>query len=495
MKKVLLFITMAAALLFTQCKKEVSVPSAGKTVSMTVTAGPGGKTDITENGAITWSTGDKLYVGDGEKYIGYLTLVGEGGSATGAFTGNVTLGEDVTGEKSFGFFYLGSNPPEVASSATFVDVEFDNQTGLLGDLGSCHVGYGSATGTVVDNVVTDINVMLVSKVALAHFSFTKNAVAYTGALTLSGDNICNKMTVNFASAGFDCTGTKGGISLAGGNGERYVMLVPTDETTGSQTLTLASADFEGSATFGSGIEANKFYGRESAIEVKHIEFTVDENGTKVKFAPGNLYYDGSAFHFEANQWDFRHYNGKTNDAAVIGGESTTTPAGTVGSFFWSKDAAKACAEGYDGTGAADTDVFFTKAEGFKVGNETSWRTLSKDEWDYLLNTRCDNGGSSLRAWVTLTDVGVSGLVILPDNSTTIASSVTTKDAIASSGAVFLPAAGQRYETNVDDVGSSGRYWSSTCFDSNNAFYMFFNEGTAFLYQDGRNHGCPVRLVR
>ena len=72
---------MALALLLTQCRKpEVKFPTPssaeGVTVSMTVTAGPGSKTDITAEGAITWSTGDKLYVGFNGKYVGCLTLQG-----------------------------------------------------------------------------------------------------------------------------------------------------------------------------------------------------------------------------------------------------------------------------------------------------------------------------------------------------------------------------------------------------------------------------------
>lgn len=96
----------AFALLLTQCRKPaVELPTAGPAnenmVSMTVTVGHGGKTDITDAGVITWSKNDKLYVGDGEKYIGYLTLQGAGGSATGTFTGTVSA---TAGSYTFGFY-------------------------------------------------------------------------------------------------------------------------------------------------------------------------------------------------------------------------------------------------------------------------------------------------------------------------------------------------------------------------------------------------------
>ena len=99
-------------------------------------------------------------------------------------------------------------------------------------------------------------------------------------------------------------------------------------------------------------------------------------------------------------------------------------------------------------------------------------------------------------WVTLTDVSVSGLVILPDGSTVTPSSVTTTALVASSGAVFLPAAGDRLGTDVSYVGSSGYYWSSTPNEDyeGRAYYMLFS-GSVISNYDGRLLGSAVRLVR
>ena len=40
--------------------------------------------------------------------------------------------------------------------------------------------------------------------------------------------------------------------------------------------------------------------------------------------------------------------------------------------------------------------------------------------------------------------------------------------------IFLPAAGYRYSTGVDDVGSSGNYWSSSVYDADHAYHVNFN---------------------
>ncbi len=294
MRRTLLMI-MAVALLLTQCRKPaVKFPSPvapeGTTVSMTVTAGPGGKTDISETGAITWSTDDMIYVGHGGTYVGYLTLQSGAGSATGTFTGDVTLPNSTTGEQTFHFFYLGSGSQTLtAGESTQATVSFASQNiynndGKLENASKHHVGYGSAKGAVSDGGVTGINVMMKSKVALARFSFTDGTSPYPGELTLSGTHIYNSMTVNF---GGTCThGTNGNIILAAGHAERYVMLVPPTGVS-AEDVTFKSGNIEGGATFNNGIEANKFYGRDGAIPVNVEAVPSAFNGTANPFEDGN----------------------------------------------------------------------------------------------------------------------------------------------------------------------------------------------------------------
>ncbi len=63
-------------------------------------------------------------------------------------------------------------------------------------------------------------------------------------------------------------------------------------------------------------------------------------------------------------------------------------------------------------------------------------------------------------------------------------------------AVFLPAAGYRNGTSVNNAGSNGNYWSSTANDSNNAYNVNFNSGNLNPQNNNnRNNGLSVRLVR
>ncbi len=144
----------------------------------------------------------------------------------------------------------------------------------------------------------------------------------------------------------------------------------------------------------------------------------------------------------------------------------------------------------------------------------TWRTLTKDEWTYLLNTRVTLSGIR---YTKANVLGVNGLIIVPDNwntsvytldSTDIASTTYTSNIIGANdwakmdsvGCVFLPAGGNRYSTSVYSVGSIGGYWSTIYNNNNNAYYLYFlsnslqnNLTTSTV--GGRGYGRSVRLVK
>ena len=497
MKKVL-FIMAAAFLMMTQCRKENATPNmpADGAVKMTVTAGPG-RTDInTATGAITWSEDDRLYVSNGAIWLGSLTLVDGAGTANGTFSGSVT-GLDDEGDACH-FFYLGhdNGMTELTGTAT-ANISFAAQDGTLDGAMKYHIGYGNTSVTVTEGEATG-SVIMNTKIAIAHINFTDGTSAYTGSLTMGGTGIFNTLSVN-PDGTFSGSGDEG-ITIGNGGGttgERYVTLIPTETT---EVLNVSfTGDATGGMTFAKGIHENKFYGMSSAIEVT-VEaaapaavFSVGPN-TTVEFAPGNLWYgiaDGEstpAFHFEANQWSTKPTSNGQWDA------------NHVSHFFWSKDAAEAIKEEFDwgqSMSMSTDDVFFTEVSGFQVNGyeANTWRTLTNDEWNYLLNSR--TGASSLRAWVTLSNVSVSGLVLLPDGSTATASGITTSSALADAGAVFLPAAGRRDGADVHDAGSHGYYWSSTPNEviEDFAYFLYFFSGYVSTDYDIRNGGFAVRLVR
>ena len=145
------------------------------------------------------------------------------------------------------------------------------------------------------------------------------------------------------------------------------------------------------------------------------------------------------------------------------------------------------------------------------GVGSSWRTLtgggSSGEWYYLINSRpnaADLYGEGKVGSCT------PGLIILPDDWTGCPGTLTFTPGTSSwsnvysysewaqmeaAGAVFLPTAGYRYGTSVGSVGSFGYYWSSSNYDSDDAYSLYFRSDVVGpSYNSYHCHGFSVRLV-
>ena len=254
-----------------------------------------------------------------------------------------------------------------------------------------------------------------------------------------------------------------------------------------------------------------------ASEVSYIDFE-DVTGTfvakpfsvsatkTVTFSPGNLQY-----HPANNEWRFAQ-----NQTDYIGEDNagiSATYNGWIDLFGW-------------GTGNNPTNNS-TDYEDYptfvdwgvnKIGNDApnTWRTLTYEEWKYIINER--SNASNLKGVAQVN--GVNGLILLPDNwicpsgvtfksgfhnndgieyyadYQTISSSEWTK--LEASGAVFLPAAGYRYGSDVGIVQNYGNYWSATEYRSDYSYYSgyldFYSHG-ASMGNDYRYNGLSVRLVQ
>ena len=151
----------------------------------------------------------------------------------------------------------------------------------------------------------------------------------------------------------------------------------------------------------------------------------------------------------------------------------------------------------------------------KIGNDApnTWRTLTDDEWDYLIKERPNYDKLIGVAQVN----GVNGLILLPD-SWTCPSGVTFKSGfhedygieyyaayqtfgasewskLEASGAVFLPAADYRVGSGVDSVQDLGSYWSATEGYSNYLDLLYFSSDGAGMSIRVRHYGLSVRLVQ
>ena len=104
---------------------------------------------------------------------------------------------------------------------------------------------------------------------------------------------------------------------------------------------------------------------------------------------------------------------------------------------------------------------------------SGWRTPSKAQWEELLS-------NSTREWTTQN--GKEGYLF------------TSKK---NGNSIFLPAAGYRWDGELDYAGSSGGYWSRSLYagNPNNAWYLYFSLGVCFVSNGYRGNGFSVRPVR
>ena len=275
------------------------------------------------------------------------------------------------------------------------------------------------------------------------------------------------------------------------------------------------------------------------------EFSVSPT-KKVRFSKGNLQYQASTgtWRFAEHQYDCIG-EGNKNISSTYEGWIDLFGWGTSG---WSSGAdaykpyhrSKYSGDYWVGgaynnslTGEyaqADWGVYNAISNG---GNKVGmWRTLTAEEWNYILFTRRGEGKEVVTevdteekviretkmvytnmSFVMAVVCGVKCLVLFPDGykhpaglaelknvndggagfSNSIGTTMWEK--MERAGCVALPAAGHRLGTEVSYVGTGCRYWSSTYDDALSALGMNFYDGDLGMDNYNRLSGRSVRLVR
>ena len=145
--------------------------------------------------------------------------------------------------------------------------------------------------------------------------------------------------------------------------------------------------------------------------------------------------------------------------------------------------------------------------------DSLWRTLSQDEWLYLIYQR--KNAEKLYGVASIN--GTNGIVLLPDNWVS-PSDITFQSGVGDAfgidyfkiknyfnsskwhkmqlaGAVFLPACGFRKGVEFNNLNITGAYWTSSCPKQNNPRYLYFYSNYLTLTSGNNPHyGHAVRLV-
>lgn len=209
------------------------------------------------------------------------------------------------------------------------------------------------------------------------------------------------------------------------------------------------------------------------------------DGKYVRFSKGNLLYQPST-----KKWRFAKHQ---YDVYGRSAEDNIGSSDWMDLFAW---------------GTGDDPMFVGNKNNYKryfmdwgdnqIENDPpyTWRTLTVEEWKYLLYYRFNS-----QALLGLAKVNnIQGLILLPYNfklpkGITFKSGIYIKyqanvyttsewEKMETAGAIFLP-------TN----GNSGYYWSDTPDESGTAYCQSFNEGGMFQIIESRHYGHAVRLVQ
>mgnify|MGYP003288586223 CR=1 FL=1 len=249
----------------------------------------------------------------------------------------------------------------------------------------------------------------------------------------------------------------------------------------------------------------------------HIFFSVSED-VRVVFSSGNLQYQAStkSWRFAENQYDFI---GEKNRCI------SDTYEGWIDLFGW-------------GTGKNPTNVglnnwdypSFKDWGKNKIGDDkkNTWRTLTNEEWNYLLTGRA--GAHKLVGAAQVN--GVNGILLFPDKYWVCIDTVTDglildgirfkpgffgKESngegeyyaefqsytleewteLEAKGVVFLPSAGYRDRQGefVHNVRYNGYYWSASEQGDLYAWRLGFGSKKHTLINTNRSVGRSVRLVK
>jgi len=539
MKRVsIIVVALAFLVALTQCKKEQVTPandSEGVAITLDIKSNGNTRMDVnTGTGAVTYQSGDVIYVASGGKYVGTLTHDGT------HFAGTIT--DPVVGEPLH-FYFLGNVTPSgtlTAGTTQSCSVIISVQTEHLPV-----IEYAPSEENYTGGA-TAFTAMLLNKCALVKFNVTTSSLMAT---CITGFN--NKVTVDFSSN--TLTPSKVGtgiIQLAAGSGEKWAILLPQDAMEAGSVGSAYSAEglFVGTCGAVPAITENGYLTSGIDVVVTTMmtsgevptgairgKFTINDNGDQVYFSKGNLQYIGSAntWKFAENQKDYLGNNGQglgedqylNRDIFCWGtsgynhGATHYHPWNRLGEYDCYHAYNDPYANLYDYTGKADWG-YNAISNGGNTEN-SGWRTLTLPEWDYVFNTRYTISG--IRYAKAKVD-GTNGVILLPDNwndsfyslnspntrgadyNTNVISSNVWGNLLEPKGVVLLPAAGFWFNVDpdpdpygIEDVyamNEGGFYWSSSSYGYSNARIVeFYDDSFNLNYSRLKDYGYSVRLVR
>lgn len=249
----------------------------------------------------------------------------------------------------------------------------------------------------------------------------------------------------------------------------------------------------------------------------------------VRFAPGNLQYQASpnpftyqsTWRFAKHQWDLVDHDPSTSGNATS--VDRDTQEGWIDLFGYGTSGEDRGQIAYQPWNAStvDADYISCNLSDYYVWSDWGWNNFISNggnwpemwrtpDWDLIIS-------NNPLAYAQVN--GVNGIIILPVdyshplpqalnlytygvsgiNENYLANVISFEDwpKMEVAGAIFLPAAGRRIGTSVQDFEDIGYYWSSNGYNDGHSAYSlhFSNANMSSQALEFVSYGCAVRLIR
>ena len=438
-------IIMALALVLgmSQCKKQ-ETPTNGNGgdkvyITLNVSNGESLAVNVDNNGSrhdmsprlgmVKFENGDVLHVGYNGQYIGQLTY------QNGAFGGELNGPTDNV-QDHLHFYFLGGkgiNENSPAVGATSFDFSIADQSAKLPVLcyGASNQIYGASS---------NYTAVLEYKCALVRFDLENHGEDYT--VTLSG--VPTQATVNFANPTATtaivatANQTNANMTLYGEPGNaacRWAILLKDTNLDDAEDLTIdntvANHVMDNNNYINGGISISNplpLTLPNADLVIKNgndfSEFTVSSTGKKVYFSKANLTWHATdGYYFHDTQFDEEH-SGGTNLIYPYPATGDVTLSNLTGldRFTWGHIPNQSINSSYYITNQQLADGLDPEWGKQMTGEGNDhWRTLTADEWNYLLHKRSGNRFMLVSVVVPITYnnepyyTNVQGLLLFPDN--------------------------------------------------------------------------------
>ena len=443
-------IVMALAFLaaLTQCKKEQVTPandSEAVAITLDIKTGGGTRVDVnTGTGAVTYQSGDVIYVASGGKYVGTLTHNGA------RFAGTIT--DPVVGEPLH-FYFLGNvTPAETLTAGTTqtCSVVISDQTQRLPVIEYAPSDQNYTGGA------SNFTAMLLNKCALVKFNVTTSSTS-TAATCITGFN--NKVTVSFSDNILTNSQEGNGvITLPAGGGEKWAILLPQKAMEEGEAGSAYSVDGTCTGTCGAvpAIYDNGYLTAGISVVISPTdshEYVDLGLPSGLLWATCNVGADNPEEYGDYFAWGETQPKDTyswSNYQYCNGGPSTLTK-------YCSTD---------------NLTTLLPEDDAATANWGSGWRMPTEEEFEELYS-------NTTVTWTTQNDV--NGRLFTASNGNSL----------------FLPAAGYRFYSNLVSAGSYGYYWSSSLYTGSPdyAWCLGFGSGDYDMDDSGRDYGQPVRPVR